>query len=68
MGFLYFIFTFTFLLLLLFLTFVSFLIFKIFTGKSLRDPNYPPIKGTVFHQLLYFTTLYDQSNITKNKR
>ncbi|KAK9910701.1 hypothetical protein M0R45_034652 [Rubus argutus] len=59
MGFLFLFLTFTFLLLFLFLTFVSFLIVRIFTGKSLRDPNYPPVKGTVFHQLLYFTRLYD---------
>ncbi|XP_004306891.1 PREDICTED: cytochrome P450 704C1-like [Fragaria vesca subsp. vesca] len=63
LTFLYLIFTFTF----LFLTFVSFLILRIFTGKSLKDPNYPPVKGTVFHQLLYFTTLYDhQTTITRD--
>ncbi|XP_004308440.1 PREDICTED: cytochrome P450 704C1-like [Fragaria vesca subsp. vesca] len=56
---LHFIFAFTFLLLFLFITFLSSLILKIFTGKSIRDPSYPPVKGTVFHQLLYFTRLYD---------
>ncbi|KAF7825982.1 cytochrome P450 704C1 [Senna tora] len=28
-------------------------------GKSLGDPAYAPVKGTVFHQLLYFNRLYD---------
>ncbi|XP_062001765.1 cytochrome P450 704C1-like isoform X1 [Rosa rugosa] len=56
---LYFIFAFTCLLLFLFITFLSSLILRIFTGKSIGDPSYPPVKGTVFHQLLYFTKLYD---------
>ncbi|KAK9910700.1 hypothetical protein M0R45_034651 [Rubus argutus] len=59
MGFLYFISSFTFLLLCLFLTYFSFLILRIFTGKSLGNPNYPPVKGTVFHMLFYFNKLYD---------
>ncbi|GAB4844396.1 hypothetical protein Ancab_037760 [Ancistrocladus abbreviatus] len=45
-------------LLLLFLLILT-LIFKIFTEKSINNPNYPPINGTVFHQLLYFDRLYD---------
>ncbi|KAL9672128.1 hypothetical protein QQ045_028376 [Rhodiola kirilowii] len=32
---------------------------KIFSGKSITDPSQPPVKGTVFHQLLYFKTLYE---------
>ncbi|KAK9910698.1 hypothetical protein M0R45_034649 [Rubus argutus] len=56
---LYFFFAFTFLLLFLFITFLSSLVVRIFTGKSIRNPTYPPVKGTVFHQLLYFTKLYD---------
>ncbi|KAM7261044.1 hypothetical protein ACFE04_026519 [Oxalis oulophora] len=36
-----------------------YVILQIFTGKSIKDPTYPPINGTVFHQLLYFTRLYD---------
>ncbi|CAN6729151.1 unnamed protein product [Malus baccata var. baccata] len=36
-----------------------FLLLKIFTGKSIRNPIYPPVKGTVFDQLFYFNKLYD---------
>ncbi|KAI4354915.1 hypothetical protein L6164_003740 [Bauhinia variegata] len=36
----------------------SLLILRIFTGKSIRDPEYPPVKGTVFDQLFHFKTLY----------
>ncbi|CAM8971892.1 unnamed protein product [Rhodiola kirilowii] len=32
---------------------------KIFSGKSITDPSQPPVKGTVFHQLFYFKTLYE---------
>ncbi|KAK9910699.1 hypothetical protein M0R45_034650 [Rubus argutus] len=59
MGFLYLLLTFTVSSLFLFLTFVSFLILRLYTGKSIKNPNYPPVKGTVFHQLLYFNRLYD---------
>ncbi|XP_004306892.1 PREDICTED: cytochrome P450 704C1-like [Fragaria vesca subsp. vesca] len=44
--------------LFLLLTF-SFLILRIFTGKSIRSSNYPPVKGTVFDSLFYFNKLYD---------
>lgn len=37
----------------------SFLIFKIYSGKSTKDPSYPPVSGTVFHMLFYFDKLYD---------
>lgn len=43
------------LILILFLA----LVLKIFTGKSVRDPKYPPVVGTVFDQLFYFSRLYD---------
>ncbi|KAL8495445.1 hypothetical protein ACS0TY_019550 [Phlomoides rotata] len=52
---------------LLLVTFFSALIFKIFTGKSIRNPNYPPVMGTVFHQLLYFNRLYDYQTETAKK-
>ncbi|CAL2278470.1 unnamed protein product [Prunus armeniaca] len=56
---------FTFILFFLFLT-LSLFILRIFTGKSIRNPNYPPVKGTVFHQLLYFDRLYDyQTEVAK---
>ncbi|GAB4844391.1 hypothetical protein Ancab_037755 [Ancistrocladus abbreviatus] len=52
-------------LLLLFILIVT-LIFKIFTKKSINNPHYPPINGTVFHQLLYFNRLYDyQTEVAK---
>lgn len=31
----------------------------IFMGKSIWDPEYAPVKGTVFHQLFYFKELHD---------
>jgi cytochrome P450 len=31
----------------------------IFKGKSIGDPKYAPVKGTVFNQLLYFNKLHD---------
>lgn len=36
----------------------SFLTLTTFTGQSIGDPRYPPVKGTVFNQLFHFTTLY----------
>ncbi|KAI3942346.1 hypothetical protein MKW92_041483 [Papaver armeniacum] len=54
--------------LLLIISFSS-LVFIIFTGKSLRDPQYPPVTGTVFDQLIYFKRLYDyQTNIARKYR
>lgn len=32
---------------------------KIFTGKSIRNPQYPPVAGTVFGQVFYFNRLHD---------
>jgi cytochrome P450 len=54
-------------LIFLFLT-ISLLILRIFTGKSIKNPNYPPVDGTVFHQLFYFNTLYDQQTEAARKR
>ncbi|KAL6124360.1 hypothetical protein ACLB2K_076873 [Fragaria x ananassa] len=59
MGFLYFICTFIVSVLALFLSFFSFLIVKIFTGKSIGNPNYAPVKGTVFSLLFYYNKMYD---------
>lgn len=39
---------------------LSLLAVKLFAGKSIRDPGYHPINGTVFGQVLYFNRLYDQ--------
>ncbi|KAK8587929.1 hypothetical protein V6N12_022393 [Hibiscus sabdariffa] len=38
---------------------VVFFILKIYTGKSIHSPHYAPVKGTTFHQFLYFDHLYD---------
>ncbi|KAL6124364.1 hypothetical protein ACLB2K_076877 [Fragaria x ananassa] len=59
MALLYFIFTFTCSLLFLLLFLFSFLMLRIYTGKSIRNPNYPPVKGTTFDHLLYYNKLYD---------
>ncbi|XVF73353.1 hypothetical protein PTKIN_Ptkin12aG0194700 [Pterospermum kingtungense] len=53
--------------LFLFLLF-SFLAIKIFTGKSINNPDYPPVKGSVFNQLLYLNYLYDyQTQVAKKQ-
>ncbi|CAK9186496.1 unnamed protein product [Ilex paraguariensis] len=45
-------------LLFVFLAFVA-LILQIFIGKSIKNPKYPPVAGTVFDQVFYFNKLYD---------
>ncbi|KAJ7962248.1 putative Cytochrome P450 [Quillaja saponaria] len=56
------------LFLFLFIAF-SFLILKILIGKSIKDPKYPPVKGTVFKQVFYLDRLYDyQTEIAKTQR
>ncbi|KAK9040538.1 hypothetical protein V6N11_015686 [Hibiscus sabdariffa] len=45
------------LLVFLFATLVFFIL-KIYTGKSIHSPHYAPVKGTTFHQFLYFDHLY----------
>ncbi|THG13196.1 hypothetical protein TEA_004506 [Camellia sinensis var. sinensis] len=53
---------------LLFLAFSS-LTLKIFIGKSIKNPKYHPVTGTVFHQLFYFNKLYDyQTELAKTCR
>ncbi|XP_050386646.1 cytochrome P450 704C1-like [Argentina anserina] len=59
MEFFYFICTCTISVLSLFLTFFCYLMLKIFTGKSIGNPTYAPVKGTVFHLLFYYNKLYD---------
>ncbi|CAN1775026.1 Cytochrome P450 704C1 [Linum perenne] len=40
--------------------FLFYLFLKCYAGgKSINSSDYPPVKGTVFHQMLYFNTLYD---------
>lgn len=43
------------------------LILRLYTGKSIGNPNYPPVDGTVFHQLFYFKTLYDHQTEVARK-
>lgn len=38
---------------------MCFIIISIFTGKSIGDSEYAPVKGTVFNQLFYFKKLHD---------
>ncbi|KAK6119395.1 hypothetical protein DH2020_046866 [Rehmannia glutinosa] len=53
---------------LLFLLF-SALVLRIFIGKSLRNPNYHPVVGTVFGQLFYYNRLYDyQTKLAKKHK
>ena len=37
----------------------SLLMLSCFTGKSIRDPTYPPVKGTVVGQLFHFKRLHE---------
>ncbi|KAH0766263.1 hypothetical protein KY285_002134 [Solanum tuberosum] len=42
------------------------LIVRIYAGKSIRNPKYAPVEGTVFHQFLYFNRMYDyQTELAK---
>ncbi|XP_050237704.1 cytochrome P450 704C1 [Mercurialis annua] len=51
--------------LLILLTFL-YVMLKVFTGKSINNPNYAPVIGTVFNQLFHFSYLYDhQSELAK---
>ncbi|KAK1418729.1 hypothetical protein QVD17_27875 [Tagetes erecta] len=45
-------------LLLIVLAFLS-LILRIFIGKSIKNPQYAPVIGTVIHKLIYFNKLHD---------
>ncbi|TXG62724.1 hypothetical protein EZV62_009718 [Acer yangbiense] len=46
----------------------SLLILKIYTGKSIKDPTYPPVHSTVFDQLFYFNRLYDYQTEVARKQ
>ncbi|KAF5744329.1 hypothetical protein HS088_TW08G00932 [Tripterygium wilfordii] len=45
--------------LVLFISFFLYVVLQIFVNKAINDPQYPPVKGTVFHQLIHFKKLYD---------
>ncbi|CAK8560971.1 unnamed protein product [Lathyrus sativus] len=38
---------------------ICFIMMTIFKGKSIGNPKYAPVKGTVFNQLFYFKKLHD---------
>ncbi|XVE76997.1 hypothetical protein DITRI_Ditri13aG0026400 [Diplodiscus trichospermus] len=45
---------------------LSILVIKIFTGKSISDPSYAPMKGTVYNHLFHFDHLYHyQTQVAK---
>ncbi|XP_023896998.1 cytochrome P450 704C1 isoform X1 [Quercus suber] len=65
-------------ILTIFLTFIAFSLFllflnisiialQVFTGQSIKNPNYPPVHGTVFHLLFYYRKLYDYHTETAKK-
>lgn len=63
---LYTIFTCIAILLFICVTPILVLIVRIYAGKSIRNPKYAPVVGTVFHQLFYFNRLYDyQTEVAK---
>ncbi|OMP00540.1 Cytochrome P450 [Corchorus olitorius] len=53
---------------LILLLFFTFLAIKIFTGKSINNPDYPPVKGSVFNQLFYLNYLYDYQTQAAKKQ
>ncbi|KAL8114295.1 cytochrome P450 704C1-like [Apium graveolens] len=59
MDFLYVIFTILATVLLLLLGCFLALLGKIFTGKSIRNPKYPPVSGTVLSLLINFNRIYE---------
>ncbi|KAK4379322.1 hypothetical protein RND71_001184 [Anisodus tanguticus] len=66
MDILYTIFTCMAILLFICVTPILVLIIRIYAGKSIRNPKYAPVVGTVFHQLFYFNRLYDyQTEVAK---
>ncbi|KAJ6722793.1 CYTOCHROME P450 FAMILY 704 SUBFAMILY A POLYPEPTIDE 1 [Salix koriyanagi] len=69
MGILFTIFTFTAAALLLVIITFLYLTFQIYSGKSIKNPNYPPVNGTVFGQLFYLNRLYDyQTEAAKQQK
>uniref|UniRef100_A0A2P2JLI2 Cytochrome P450 n=1 Tax=Rhizophora mucronata TaxID=61149 RepID=A0A2P2JLI2_RHIMU len=45
--------------LLLILIVFLYLVLKIYTGKSINNPKYAPVCGTIFDRLLHYKTIYD---------
>ncbi|KAL6004730.1 hypothetical protein ACLOJK_005285 [Asimina triloba] len=42
------------------LLFFSLLMLRFYTGKSINSNLFPPVMGTIYHQLFYFHDLYDK--------
>lgn len=69
MGILYAIFCIITTAILLVFALVAALLLRIFVGKSIKNPKYPPVVGTVFDQLFYFSRLYDyQTEIARKHK
>lgn len=69
MDFIFTIITFVIILALLLLIIFSALMLKVYTGKSIRNPQYAPVVGTVFHQLFYYNRLHDYlTDLVKRNR
>ncbi|KAH8488502.1 hypothetical protein Peur_059810 [Populus x canadensis] len=68
MGILFTIFTVTAAGLLFIIISFLYLTFQIYSGKSIKNPNYPPVNGTVFGQLFYFNRLYDHQTEVARKQ
>ncbi|KAK3194971.1 hypothetical protein Dsin_026281 [Dipteronia sinensis] len=47
---------------------LSFFILKTYTGKSINDPTYPPVDGTVFSRVFYFKRFYDYQTQVARKQ
>lgn len=68
MGILFTIFTVTAAGLLFIIISFLYLTFQTYSGKSIKNPNYPPVNGTVFGQLFYFNRLYDHQTEVARKQ
>uniref|UniRef100_A0A6N2N8H3 Cytochrome P450 n=1 Tax=Salix viminalis TaxID=40686 RepID=A0A6N2N8H3_SALVM len=69
MGILFTIFTFTATVLLLIIIAFLYLTFQIYSGKSIKNPDYPPVNGTIFSRIFYFNRLYDyQTDVAKKQK
>ncbi|KAJ6328488.1 hypothetical protein OIU77_010224 [Salix suchowensis] len=69
MGILFTIFTFTAAVLLLIIIAFLYLTFQIYSGKSITNPDYPPVNGTIFSRIFYFNRLYDyQTDVAKKQK
>ncbi|KAL1806868.1 hypothetical protein ACET3Z_029936 [Daucus carota] len=59
MDFIYTIINFVIIVVLLLVVIFLALMLKLYAGKDIRNPQYSPVAGTVFHQLFYYNRLHD---------